>query len=119
MNVFTLLLIVVFFSMIRRPPRSTRTDTLFPYTTLFRSPAHAAHVSFLNRRLFHGRAGTSYPSRSARRDDAPYRSLYIGNIAGAGRYRVPCHIPRRSLNGCFGRSRHRSSPPLGQVARGE
>src|SRR3546814_9716361 len=30
-------LIVVFFLMIRRPPRSTRTDTLFPYTTLFRS----------------------------------------------------------------------------------
>src|SRR3546814_5173242 len=27
----------VFFLMIRRPPRSTRTDTLFPYTTLFRS----------------------------------------------------------------------------------
>src|SRR3546814_2855885 len=28
--------------MIRRPPRSTRTDTLFPYTTLFRSPHHRA-----------------------------------------------------------------------------
>src|SRR3546814_1668273 len=28
--------------MIRRPPRSTRTDTLFPYTTLFRSRASAA-----------------------------------------------------------------------------
>src|SRR3546814_13490192 len=28
---------VCFFLMIRRPPRSTRTDTLFPYTTLFRS----------------------------------------------------------------------------------
>src|SRR3546814_5693131 len=27
--------------MLRRPPRSTRTDTLFPYTTLFRSLAHA------------------------------------------------------------------------------
>src|SRR3546814_1265016 len=27
--------------MIRRPPRSTRTDTLFPYTTLFRSLRHA------------------------------------------------------------------------------
>src|SRR3546814_13292031 len=27
-----------FFLMIRRPPRSTRTDTRFPYTTLFRSP---------------------------------------------------------------------------------
>src|SRR3546814_8532452 len=32
-----LVLIVFFFLMIRRPPRSTRTDTLFPYTTLFRS----------------------------------------------------------------------------------
>src|SRR3546814_20635232 len=31
-------LCVFFFLMIRRPPRSTRTDTLFPYTTLFRSP---------------------------------------------------------------------------------
>src|SRR3546814_18270549 len=29
--------ITIFFLMIRRPPRSTRTDTLFPYTTLFRS----------------------------------------------------------------------------------
>src|SRR3546814_12462087 len=29
-----------FFLMIRRPPRSTRTDTLFPYTTLFRSPRY-------------------------------------------------------------------------------
>src|SRR3546814_6607859 len=28
---------IVLFLMIRRPPRSTRTDTLFPYTTLFRS----------------------------------------------------------------------------------
>src|SRR3546814_6531543 len=30
--------------MIRRPPRSTRTDTLFPYTTLFRSEGHWADV---------------------------------------------------------------------------
>src|SRR3546814_20210996 len=29
--------LLVFFLMIRRPPRSTRTDTLFPYTPLFRS----------------------------------------------------------------------------------
>src|SRR3546814_9431810 len=32
-----MLLQCFFFIMIRRPPRSTRTDTLFPYTTLFRS----------------------------------------------------------------------------------
>src|SRR3546814_19091211 len=31
---------LLFFLMIRRPPRSTRTDTLFPYTTLFRSREH-------------------------------------------------------------------------------
>src|SRR3546814_4696152 len=33
--------LVCFFLMIRRPPRSTRTDTLFPYTTLFRSAANS------------------------------------------------------------------------------
>src|SRR3546814_11655717 len=30
--------------MIRRPPRFTRTDTLFPYTTLFRSPSYRRHA---------------------------------------------------------------------------
>src|SRR3546814_17505377 len=34
---FSTILCCLFFLMIRRPPRSTRTDTLFPYTTLFRS----------------------------------------------------------------------------------
>src|SRR3546814_15620859 len=34
--------------MIRRPPRSTRTDTLFPYTTLFRSGVRAKVARFLN-----------------------------------------------------------------------
>src|SRR3546814_10797778 len=46
---------VFFFLMIRRPPRSTRTDTLFPYTTLFRSlflgvgdfATRARHVLFV------------------------------------------------------------------------
>src|SRR3546814_1494782 len=33
--------------MIRRPPRSTRTDTLFPYTTLFRSGAHDQAAALL------------------------------------------------------------------------
>src|SRR3546814_14194936 len=47
--------------MIRRPPRSTRTDTLFPYTTLFRSPrkaaalGHAAIRRKCKRHLGHGR----------------------------------------------------------------
>src|SRR3546814_1673141 len=38
------MLFLFFFLMIRRPPRSTRTDTLFPYTTLFRSPARGVPV---------------------------------------------------------------------------
>src|SRR3546814_3992150 len=35
--------------MIRRPPRSTRTDTLFPYTTLFRSFQTASRPSLVSR----------------------------------------------------------------------
>src|SRR3546814_19048164 len=43
----------VFFLMVRRPPRATRTDTLCPYTTLFRSPgdevaaAAVGHVQYV------------------------------------------------------------------------
>src|SRR3546814_10394412 len=37
MAIFFTSKLIVFILMIRRPPRSTRTDTLFPYTTLFRS----------------------------------------------------------------------------------
>src|SRR3546814_14495921 len=51
--VMLMLLIFFFFLMIRRPPRSTRTDTLFPCTTLFRSPARPGrHPEFrADRRL--------------------------------------------------------------------
>src|SRR3546814_10347109 len=35
--------------MIRRPPRSTRTDTLFPYTTLFRSPGAVRAIEIILR----------------------------------------------------------------------
>src|SRR3546814_15851859 len=37
-----LIFLLFFFLMLRRPPRSTRTDTLFPYTTLFRSARNLA-----------------------------------------------------------------------------
>src|SRR3546814_9885258 len=39
--------------MIRRPPRSTRTDTLFPYTTLFRSIVNPAEHQSYGQGLFH------------------------------------------------------------------
>src|SRR3546814_16683217 len=41
--------------MIRRPPRSTRTDTLFPYTTLFRSARCASVPLFIEQCLKHSR----------------------------------------------------------------
>src|SRR3546814_10612103 len=50
---------VVFFIMIRRPPRSTRTDPLFPCTTLFRSP---------RRRGDRGRAAAADPAGGGRGD---------------------------------------------------
>src|SRR3546814_11322478 len=54
----------VFFLMIRRPPRSTRTDTLFPYTTLFRSPADAAAAAWCAR---HDLLGAGLAERTALR----------------------------------------------------
>src|SRR3546814_8907531 len=46
--------------MIRRPPRSTRTDTLFPYTTLFRSCSSNPHVDANYTCLIYGRRGLSF-----------------------------------------------------------
>src|SRR3546814_16837011 len=55
-----------FFLMIRRPPRSTRTDTLFPYTTLFRSARR--RISDVHQRQVETKAGGGI----------------IGRIGGAG-----------------------------------
>src|SRR3546814_197770 len=46
-----------FFLMIRRPPRSTRTDTLFPYTTLFRSSFIPNYREYYEKRWFASGAG--------------------------------------------------------------
>src|SRR3546814_11704205 len=48
MRLVSYIFILFFFLMIRRPPRSTRPDTLFPYTTLFRS--HAGRIDPAARR---------------------------------------------------------------------
>src|SRR3546814_16856325 len=55
--------------MIRLQPRSTRTDTLFPYTTLFRSARHLHAVSVL-RRASAGAVATGFRSIRAARDGA-------------------------------------------------
>src|SRR3546814_5102900 len=63
--------------MIRRPPRSTRTDTLFPYTTLFRSPIRASKARYYVDPRFTSRIlAPPPPARTPRRadDDWPPRS---------------------------------------------
>src|SRR3546814_5457141 len=57
--------------MIRRPPRSTRTDTLFPYTTLFRSEVVLAelHEYVLHHVLGVGRAAGRHQAAAHRREN--------------------------------------------------
>src|SRR3546814_15009724 len=54
------------FLMIRRPPRSTHTDTLFPYTTLFRSrlDEDRDHEAFVITRRCHAGDGIAFRQRS-------------------------------------------------------
>src|SRR3546814_14638867 len=55
--------------MIRRPPRSTRTDTLFPYTTLVRSDEAQYSLSFpVAAALVHGRLGVAEIDGTGLRD---------------------------------------------------
>src|SRR3546814_9480952 len=49
--------------MLRRPPRSTRTDTLFPYTTLFRSPAGDAILRAVGKALKRNTRESDYVAR--------------------------------------------------------
>src|SRR3546814_12426395 len=65
-------IICFFFLMIRRPPRSTRTDTLFPYTTLFRSGRNSVRSSRAARN--HPPRGCPPPAMVRRTIDLPGRS---------------------------------------------
>src|SRR3546814_13546876 len=77
--------VLIFFLMIRRPPRSTRTDTLFPYTTLFRSLEHLRRAAELQ--AVHARHLDDGPLRRE-------RSLETHDAAGRGdrRPRVMDHL---------------------------
>src|SRR3546814_8405352 len=82
-------LFLFFFLMIRRPPRSTRTDTLFPYTTLFRSRPVKRPVSPSTKAPPHTEASTE-PSpwrlRNQRASGAA-TSVEIGASSEGGRTR--------------------------------
>src|SRR3546814_4946843 len=67
--------------MIRRPPRSTRTDTLFPYTTLFRS----ARSPVAQERAAEGPGRTGCLYRSSPSDDLLRDGLFRAGLRAAGR----------------------------------
>src|SRR3546814_1843763 len=77
--------------MIRRPPRSTRTDTLFPYTTLFRS-GFRTRCPRLRRVPPHAR-----PGRARSQRDAGDGARWPDGGRGAGRFLAPLRrTPHRS-----------------------
>src|SRR3546814_15149110 len=81
----------VFFLMIRRPPRSTRTDTLFPYTTLFRSAVKSATTWVLeqlqaNPAIYMPDPEPHYFSSEYHRGEDYYRGFFASEGA-AGRLR--------------------------------
>src|SRR3546814_2687453 len=76
---------IFFFLMIRRPPRSTRTDTLFPYTTLFRSVKRAIRTWRI--KAANGRAG-------AQATDILRDLCESGGIGRRPGFRFPCRKAR-------------------------
>src|SRR3546814_11525754 len=103
--------------MIRRPPRSTRTDTLFPYTTLFRSPERPRPLA--RRRLC--RAGEEWQGgrpcgaegRRVVGERGAYRRRRRLRLSGAG---ARAHgIPGQ---GGEERDRRRRPPPLAPLPPG-
>src|SRR3546814_975043 len=74
--------------MIRRPPRSTRTDTLFPYTTLFRSPREWCRPDGdelqPRRSAAAGRPGLPVQAHGARGRHAPPGLRHLHGQADAG-----------------------------------
>src|SRR3546814_2447415 len=90
---------VFFFLMIRRPPRSTRTDTLFPYTTLFRSVPEGLRRN--GRSLFHVRP----PAQILRRNTQERSEEHTSELQSLMRisYAVFClkkkkHLPQILIN---------------------
>src|SRR3546814_15973533 len=118
--------------MVRRPPRSKRTDTLFPYTTLFRSffgesgiadGRAGAEVARLRRSRQHGApAGQRHrvvvaqvPGEPALQDglgDRGEAALLDGGAAGVPHFRGARSEERRVGKECVGTVRSRGSPYL-------
>src|SRR3546814_13430057 len=74
-----MLVVLILFLMIRRPPRSTRTDTLFPYTTLFRS----------NKCPHRGNQLCAYKEGNSKAFVCPYHAWTFSNTGDLMGYALP------------------------------
>src|SRR3546814_8411935 len=92
------------FLMIRRPPRSTRTDTLFPYTTLFRSQVPAARPTY---------RGTA--AEHQRRDGAPRRMVANGAAARSRPPRTRLATRPCAARWLWGQSASAADPALARL----
>src|SRR3546814_14323328 len=106
--------------MIRRPPRSTRTDTLFPYTTLFRSDAGEDEIEIFRRAL----------ARPDARNESAVLLQIVGRLLGIEDHRrieeaeeddaerIERHVERRAMLKRGGHRDHRVAPgAFAQIGR--
>src|SRR3546814_20211485 len=107
--------------MIRRPPRSTRTDTLFPYTTLFRSAILSAALTLPNRTItrytYHYLLGllavTGMRVSEAinlQRSDLTSHGLLIRQSKNGERRLLPIHSTPRDAISVYLQQRDRACP---------
>src|SRR3546814_8126737 len=88
--------------MIRRPPRSTRTDTLFPYTTLFRSEFVARFERVKARRSSVGagpraKEAVNVPHKFAFRSNRDEVALVIPRVSSENRPFLPVGLVERDI----------------------
>src|SRR3546814_14420034 len=92
--------------MIRRPPRSTRTDTLFPYTTLFRSKVFIDASAQLHFTQYAAPALRDMPPDYAADVYDAARNLYIARMTQAGRTAWDDNAWRTAISTALGGYRH-------------
>src|SRR3546814_14968574 len=110
---YLVLCLVFFFLMIRRPPRSTRTDTLFPYTTLFRSPGRARRARLRGGALV-DRSRRAAGSEGVLRGTGSQGSRHLRRSERQGFRETGC---RRHSHHAAGRSRGSRDRPKGGPRR--
>src|SRR3546814_3065481 len=81
--------------MIRRPPRSTRTDTLFPYTTLFRSVGEAPHAAAEGRGFAFGHEAPRHRLVETRGRGGTAQAAFEQLVGGRGRLGDPVGARQR------------------------